>query len=80
MKKTKFRLHILMGEKKIRSISQLSQETGLSRPTLTRIYNNETNRVEFETIEKLCLFFNCGINDLIELAPAEEVKQGETNE
>lgn len=72
MKKTKFRLHILMGEKKIRSISQLSQETGLSRPTLTKIYDNKTNRVEFETIERLCAFFECELKDLIELAPVEE--------
>ena len=67
MAKVKFRLHILMGEHKIRSISQLSKETGLSRPTLTKIYDNETNRIEFETIEKLCTFFNCEIDDLMVL-------------
>lgn len=65
MGKVKFRLHILMGEKKIRSISQLSKETGLSRPTLTKIYENETNRIEFETIEKLCTFFECDLEDLM---------------
>jgi putative transcriptional regulator len=63
--KVKFRLHVLMGEHKIRSISQLSKETGLSRPTLTKIYENETFRVEFETIEKLCDFFNCDISELM---------------
>ena len=67
MAKVKFRLHILMGEHKIRSISQLSKETGLSRPTLTKIYDNETNRIEFETIEKLCTFFDCEIDDLMVL-------------
>lgn len=56
-----------MGEHKIRSISQLSKETGLSRPTLTKIYDNETNRIEFETIEKLCTFFDCEIDDLMVL-------------
>jgi putative transcriptional regulator len=65
MAKVKFRLHILMGEHKIRSISQLSKETGLSRPTLTKIYENETFRVEFETVEKLCDFFDCDISDLM---------------
>lgn len=67
MAKVKFKLHILMGEHKIRSISQLSKETGLSRPTLTKIYDNETNRIEFETIEKLCTFFDCEIDDLMVL-------------
>lgn len=67
MPKVKFRLHILMGEHKIKNISQLSRETGLSRPTLTKIYDNETNRIEFETIEKLCTFFDCDIDDLMVL-------------
>lgn len=71
MMKVKFRLHILMGEHKIRSISQLSKETGLSRPTLTKIYENETFRIEFETIEKLCDYFNCDVSDLMYLDKSE---------
>lgn len=71
MAKVKFRLHILMGEHKIRSISQLSKATGLSRPTLTRIYDNETFRVEFETIERLCEYFNCDVSDLMYLEKTE---------
>ncbi|MGM7719408.1 helix-turn-helix domain-containing protein [Metabacillus sp. Hm71] len=60
----KSNLHILMGEKKIRSINQLSKETGISRPTLTRIYNDESDRIEFTTIYKLCQFFGCEVGDL----------------
>lgn len=71
MKKVKFKLHILMGKHKIRSISQLSKETGLSRPTLTKIYDNETFRVEFETIEKLCEYFDCDVVDLMNLEKEE---------
>jgi putative transcriptional regulator len=74
MAKVKFRLHILMGEHKIRSISQLSKETGLSRPTLTRIYENETFRVEFETVEKLCDFFDCDVSDLMYLDKTDNSK------
>lgn len=69
--KVKFRLHILMGEHKIRSISQLSKETGLSRPTLTKIYENESFRIEFETIEKLCDYFKCDVSDLMYLDKSE---------
>lgn len=60
----KSNLHILMGEKKIRSINQLSKDTGISRPTLTRIYNDESDRIEFTTIYKLCQFFGCEVGDL----------------
>ncbi|WP_447579943.1 helix-turn-helix domain-containing protein [Acinetobacter baumannii] len=64
MGKIKSNLHILMGEKKIRSINQLSKDTGISRPTLTRIYNDQSDRIEFETIYKLCNFFGCSVGEL----------------
>lgn len=67
MAKVKSNLHILMGQKKIKSINQLSKETGISRPTLTRIYNDESDRIEMETIYKLCTFFGCNVGDLFTL-------------
>lgn len=57
----------MMGEHKIRSINQLSKETGITRQTLTRIYNEESNQLDFATIEKLCVFFDCDIADLLYL-------------
>ncbi|MCL6615867.1 MAG: helix-turn-helix transcriptional regulator [Anoxybacillus ayderensis] len=75
MKKVKTRLHVLMGEKKIRSINQLSKETGITRQTLTRIYNEESNQLDFATIEKLCDYFDCDIGDLIYLQEVEEGKE-----
>jgi putative transcriptional regulator len=67
MKKVRTRLHILMGEYKIKSINQLSKETGITRPTLTRIYNETSNQLDFTTIEKLCDFFHCDLSDLLYL-------------
>jgi putative transcriptional regulator len=64
MYKVKSNLHTLMGQKKIKSINQLSQLTGISRPTLTRIYNDESDRIELLTIQKLCEFFECEVGDL----------------
>ncbi|MEK5065926.1 helix-turn-helix domain-containing protein [Cytobacillus sp. FSL R5-0596] len=72
MKKVKTRLHVLMGEKKIRSINQLSKETGITRQTLTRIYNEESNQLDFATIEKLCEFFECDLGDLLYLDEESE--------
>ncbi|MBS4173500.1 helix-turn-helix transcriptional regulator [Bacillus sp. FJAT-49736] len=71
MDKVKSNLHILMGKKKIRSINQLAKETGISRPTLTRIYNDESDRIEFETIYKLCQFFDCNVGDLFTIPEKE---------
>lgn len=56
-----------MGEKRIKSINELSNLTGLSRPTLTRIYNDNSDRIEFRTIEILCNFFDCNVGDLLYL-------------
>ena len=65
----KSRLHILMHDRKIKSVSQLSKETGLSRPTLYRIYNETGDRIEYSTIERLCDFFGCSIGELLEYVP-----------
>lgn len=56
-----------MGERKIKSINQLAIETGITRKTLTRIYNDESNQLDFNTIGKLCDFFNCDLDDLLYL-------------
>jgi putative transcriptional regulator len=65
--KVKSRLHILMGEKKIRSINQLSKDTGITRRTLTRIYNDEAEQIDLKTLTTLCVFFNCLPGDLLTL-------------
>lgn len=65
MRKLKSKLHLLMGEKKIRSINQLHKETGITRKTLTRIYNDEANQLDFHTITTLCEYFQCDIGDLL---------------
>lgn len=65
----KSKLHILMGEKKIRSIRQLSEETKISRLSLTRLYDDTAKGVELETLNTLCAFFNCALSDLLEYVP-----------
>lgn len=47
-----------MGERKIKSINKLHQLTGLSRRTLTRIYNEDAEQLDFHTVETLCEFFD----------------------
>ena len=61
----KSRLHILMGEKKIRSIRQLSEETKVSRLALTKLYDGVGKGIEWTTLETLCTFFQCDIGDLL---------------
>lgn len=72
MKEVKFQLHVLMGKHKIKSINQLSKLTGITRPTLTKIYNNDLNRIDFNTVSTLCTFFDCDIEDLMVMEEKKE--------
>lgn len=65
----KSRLHILMHDNKVKSISKLAELTGISRPTLYRIYNNSGDRVEYGTLNALCSYFNCSVGELLEFVP-----------
>lgn len=61
------RLHRLMGEHKIKSIRQLSEDTGLSRQTLTKMYNDETKQIDLQVAIKLCDYFNVSFEQLFEM-------------
>jgi DNA-binding Xre family transcriptional regulator len=68
----KNRLSILMAEKGIRSVSELQRmikEHGLtiSRRTLDKFYNNESNRFDMDTLATLCVILDCKIGELLEL-------------
>jgi putative transcriptional regulator len=68
----KSNLHIYMGQKKIKSIRQLSIETKISRLSLTRLYDGKAKGVEYATLETLCEFFHCNVGDLLEYIPEEK--------
>lgn len=53
-----------MGEKRY-SIEDVHKKTGLSRTTISNLYNDKATRIDFETIEKLCMLFNCELNRLL---------------
>jgi len=55
-----------MGHKKIKSIRQLSEETEITRLSLTKLYKGEAKGIEFATLNTLCTFFECDISDILE--------------
>lgn len=63
----KCKLAELMAKEKCRSLSKISVATGISRTTLTSLYYDKSTGIEFKTVEKLCSYFNCGIEDLISI-------------
>lgn len=65
----KFNLRVLMALNGIKTITEVAEVTGLSRYTLTKIGNNDARRVDLNTLEKLCDYFNCKVGDLLVHAP-----------
>jgi putative transcriptional regulator len=55
-------LHILIDRKL--KLSNVCKDAGLSYKIVTKINNNEN--LTLETIEKLCVYLNCEIGDIVE--------------
>lgn len=64
-------LSTLMGKKRY-SIQDVHTLTGLARSTVSNLYNDKATRIDFDTLEKLCLLFKCSANDLFDVNLAEK--------
>lgn len=62
----KCHLSRLMGEKKIK-IADLARELGIHRNTLTLLYYEKAKRIDLDVLEKLCIYFNCSTDVILEL-------------
>lgn len=45
--------------------TEISNATGITRPTLLALKNNDAQGIKFSTLYKLCNYFNININDLL---------------
>ncbi len=61
----------LMSDKKIRNISELARIVELDRRTLTAIYDEKNKGIDYDTLIKLCRYFQCGVGDLLEFEDRE---------
>jgi len=68
----KCHLSRLMGERKLK-ISDIARDTGLHRNTITLLYQETANRVDLETLDVLCKYFDVGVADLLECVDTGEV-------
>ncbi|MGL6184696.1 MAG: helix-turn-helix domain-containing protein [Clostridium chrysemydis] len=67
------KLHILIAKHRI-SQKELSEKTGIRRPTIGEYCRDTFKTISREHIDILCNFFNCKIDDLIEYVPDENNK------
>ena len=67
----KCHLSRLLGERRLK-ISDVARDTGINRGTLTRLYHETAERVDLEALDKLCVYLNCTLQELLEFVPGAE--------
>ena len=71
--KLRCRLSTLMGRNRL-SIQDVHEKTKLSRTTVSNLYNDKATRIDYETIQKLCLLFDCDVSELLYIDDCKEEK------
>lgn len=54
----------ILGRKRLK-ISKVIEDTGISRPTLTKLYYNDSKGINFDTLSSLCEYLSISPNDLL---------------
>lgn len=54
------------------NISDVARETGVNRGTITRLYHETAQRIELETIDRLCDLFECDVGELLEYVRGQD--------
>lgn len=52
-------------DKKGKTAYWLAKETGLTQKTIFNMVHNNTNGIQFDTLEKICSVLNCTPNDIL---------------
>lgn len=59
-------LRVLMAKHKM-NIQDVSDATGLSRKSISKLYHEESVQITFDVIARLCTLFDCDVNELLYL-------------
>ena len=59
------KLSTLMGENRY-NMGHVHEKTGLSRTTISNLYHDKMERIDYVTLSKLCELFNCSVGDILE--------------
>lgn len=56
----------MMGKKKVK-IADVARELDLNRSTVSALYYDRAQKIDLAAIEKLCIYFGCGVGDMLEI-------------
>lgn len=57
-------LRVVLAKRKLK-ITDVAKATGISRTTLTALYYEKSQGVKFETLETLCKYLKCPVEELL---------------
>ena len=61
----KSNLPVLLAERRLK-VADLIRMTDISKSTMHKIYNDQTTRIDFETIDKICEALDVQVGDLFQ--------------
>ncbi len=47
------------------SQNKIAKDTGISTSTLRNLNHNRTTRISFDILEKICIYLDCGVEDIL---------------
>nr|WP_026287858.1 helix-turn-helix transcriptional regulator [Thioalkalivibrio sp. ALJ24] len=59
------------------TLGEVAKATGINRMTLSKMVNQRGYNTQSENLDRLCRYFDCRIEDLVEYVPDEEVASGD---
>lgn len=65
------KLPVILAEKKLR-VADVVRATGMSKSTLHKLYNEDSSRIDFNTVNELCKFLDVQVGDLFVYVPDED--------
>lgn len=68
-------LPVLLAERRMK-VADVARATGMSKTTLHKLYNGQSTRIDFETLEKLCMLLQVQVGDLLQFKQNDSGEQG----
>ena len=59
------RLSTILGERRLK-MADVVRGTGLARDTVRNLFYDKTRRVDYDVLEKICDYLDCGLEDILE--------------
>ena len=66
-------LPTLLAERRLK-VADAVRATGVSKTTLHKIYNDQSSRIDFDTIDKLCEYLEVEVGDIFEYVREDKEK------